>query len=161
MIKVAYITYILKKAVHRMIIHQRTNVYDFNFHLVWVTKYRKAVFINKVYQEEMKQLLLDIADHNNIIVEHLEVMPDHVHMLISFPPKVAPANMVKALKGASAYTWFQRHPETKKQLWRGHLWSPSYFISTIGNVSKEIVAQYIEDQMYKGKGRPRRDSSRH
>ena len=54
---------------------------------------------------------------------------------------------LKALKGASAREWFQQFPETKKELWKGSLWSGSYFVSTVGNVSKEVVMQYVQDQL--------------
>lgn len=140
-----------------MIKHERTNVYDFNFHIVWVTKYRKEVFINDDKANNLKEILLDIAKKHDIEVAHLEVMPDHVHMMISFPPSKTPTNVVKAFKGGSARQWFIQHPETKKLLWGGHLWSSSYFMSTLGNVSKEVVAQYIDSQLtkYNG-GRPRR-----
>lgn len=136
-----------------MLIENRTNVYDFNFHLVFVTKYRKEIFVNEQFRKEMKQILEQIAFNKNVTIEHLEVMPDHVHMLISFPPDIAPSNIVKSLKGTSAREWFKAHPETKKLLWKGHLWSPSFFMSTIGNVSKEVVAKYIENQMLKSIGR--------
>lgn len=140
-----------------MIKYERTNVYDFNFHLVWVTKYRKAVFTTSEKVESLKLILRNIAQRNGIELSHLEVMPDHVHLMISFPPKMTPTSVVKAFKGGSARQWFIQFPETKQQLWGGHLWSPSYFMSTLGNVSKETVAQYIDLQLdkYNG-GRPRR-----
>ena len=140
-----------------MIKYERTNVYDFNFHLVWVTKYRKAIFSTSERVACLKRILQDIADRNGIEIQNLEVMPDHVHLLISFPPKMTPASVVKSFKGGSARNWFTQFPETKQQLWGGHLWAPSYFMSTLGNVSKEAVAQYIDSQLdkYNG-GRPRR-----
>lgn len=84
-------------------------------------------------------------------------MPDHIRMLISFNPKHAPSSIVKTLKGKSARHWFKLHPDTKEQLWGNHLWSPSYFMSTLGNMSKHTVEQYIQNQIkeYNG-GRPRR-----
>jgi len=140
-----------------MIKHERTNIYDFNFHLVWVTKYRKPVFTTNEKANTLKAILQTIAKRNNVDISNLEVMPDHVHMVISFAPKYAPSSIVKAFKGGSAKQWFIKYPETKQMLWGGHLWSPSFFMSTLGNVSKEIVAQYIDSQLdkYNG-GRPRR-----
>lgn len=140
-----------------MIKHERTNVYDFNFHLVWVTKYRKAIFTTPERVSHLKQILQDIASRNGIEIQNLEVMPDHVHLMISFPPKMTPASVVKSFKGGSARQWFSQFPATKQQLWGGHLWAPSYFMSTLGNVSKDVVAQYIDSQLdrYNG-GRPRR-----
>jgi putative transposase len=139
-----------------MLLKERTKVYDFNFHLVWVTKYRKNIFINKRLSNSMIEILKNIADGNGVTIQHIEVMPDHVHMMISFPPDMTPSSVVKSFKGTSARMWFKKYPETKSQLWGGHLWSPSYFMSTLGNVSKEIVTEYIENQVtkYNG-GRPR------
>lgn len=143
-----------------MLIRNRTNVYDFNFHVVIVTKYRKELFNTKEYVNDMKGILYHLAGKINVSIEHLEVMPDHVHLMLSFPPKYSPSEIVKNLKGSSARLWFKQHPETKKQLYGGHLWSPSFFISTIGNVSKRIVSEYIESQMQKSKnGTPLRDLS--
>ena len=139
-----------------MLLKERTKVYDFNFHLIWVTKYRKNIFINKRLSNSMIEILKNIADGNGVTIQHIEVMPDHVHMMISFPPDMTPSSVVKSFKGTSARMWFKKYPETKSQLWGGHLWSPSYFMSTLGNVSKEIVTEYIENQVtkYNG-GRPR------
>ena len=135
----------------KMLIKNRTNVYDFNFHVVFVTKYRKQIFTTDELRNDMKQIINQLAHDRNFTIEHLEVMPDHVHMLISFPPTETPAQVVKALKGASARIWFKKHPETRTLLYKNHLWSPSYFISTIGNVSKRIVSEYIESQMERAK----------
>ncbi|WP_283595209.1 IS200/IS605 family transposase, partial [Limosilactobacillus galli] len=113
------------------------------------TKYRHKTFVTDQLSEEMKQILSSIAKDNNIVIEKMEVMPDHVHVLISFPPSKAPASAIKALKGRSAYIFLKRHPEIKQsQYWGGHLWSPSYYMSTLGNMSKEVVEKYINDQKY-------------
>lgn len=132
-----------------MLVRARTSVTDFNFHLVFVTKYRKAIFNTPDKQNALKQILIEIAKHNDVQIQNMEVMPDHVHLLISFMPKYAASNIVKSFKGTSARMWFKQYPETKQMLWNGHLWSPSFFMSTIGNVSKSIVDEYINDQMKK------------
>lgn len=132
-----------------MLVSKRTSVTDFNFHLVLVTKYRKEVFITPEKHDSMVAILRRIAENKEVTISHLEVMPDHVHMMISFPPKLAPSDVVKSLKGTSAREWFKLYPETKEELWMGHLWTGSFFMSTVGNVSKEIVAEYIENQIQK------------
>ena len=132
-----------------MLVSKRTSVTDFNFHLVLVTKYRKEVFTTPEKHDSMVAILRRIAENKEVTISHLEVMPDHVHMMISFPPKLAPSDVVKSLKGTSAREWFKLYPETKEELWMGHLWTGSFFMSTVGNVSKEIVAEYIENQIQK------------
>lgn len=130
-----------------MLIRRRTSVTDLNFHLVLVTKYRQEIFTTQNYRDDMLTILNSIAINNDVQIQSLEVMPDHVHMLITFHPKVAPSSIVKSFKGASARAWFKLHPETKQLLWKGHLWTDSFYMSTVGNVSKDIVKQYIESQM--------------
>ena len=127
-------------------IETRTCIYDLHFHLVFVTKYRKSVFDTREKQEELKGLFETFAEKNGSEIEAIEIMPDHVHMLLSFPPKLAPSSIVKSFKGASAREWFKLHPEDKVKLYKGHLWSPSFFMSTVGNVSKETVLEYVQNQ---------------
>lgn len=127
-------------------IETRTAVYDFYFHLVFVTKYRKTIFDTKEKQEELKTLLASFAEKNGSTIESVEVMPDHVHLVLSFPPKFAPSSIVKSFKGAAAREWFRFHPEDKKKLYKGHLWSPTFFMQTVGIVSREIVMEYVKNQ---------------
>ena len=138
----------------------RTNLYRTTYHLVWVTKYRKAIFTTLNRREEMMEILSLIAENNDITILESEVMEDHIHLVVSFPPNKSISTVMKALKGASAREWFQQFPETKKELWKGSLWSASYFVSTVGDVSKDVVMQYVQDQLTEfNAGRSRRDSS--
>ncbi len=141
-----------KKTRIKDAIYTRRYVYNFHYHLIWVTKYRNQTFKTETLANEMKKILQQVADDNQIMIEKMEVMPDHVHVLISFPPSKAPASAIKALKGRSAFIFLQRHPEVRQsQYWGGHLWSPSYYMSTLGNMSKEVVEKYINDQKYNAK----------
>ncbi len=85
----------------------------FIFHLVWVTKYRHEAFTTPKLVAEMTDILTKIARLNGVTIEKMEVMPDHIHLLLSFKPKYAPTNVVKAFKGGSARLFFERHPEIK------------------------------------------------
>jgi putative transposase len=128
-------------------IYERNYVYNFHFHLIWVTKYRNPAFTTPALVADMKVILQRIASLNEVTIERMEVMSDHVHLLISFKPKYAPTNIVKALKGASARMFFEKHPEIRAhKFWGGHLWSHSYYKSTLGNMSKDVVERYIENQ---------------
>lgn len=127
-------------------IETRTCIYDFHFYLVFVTKYRKSIFDTKEKQEELRELFESFAEKNGSEIEAIEIMPDYVHMLLSFPPKFAPSSIVKSFKGASAREWFKLHPKDKVKLYKGHLWSPSFFMSTVGNVSKETLLEYVRNQ---------------
>lgn len=128
-------------------IETRTSVYDFHFDLVFVTKYRKLIFDTIEKQEELKTLLASFAQKNGSTIESVEVMPDHVHLVLSFPPKFAPSSIVKSFKGAAAREWFKLYPEDKQKLYKGHLWGPSFLMQTIGIVSQETVNEYVENQL--------------
>lgn len=130
-------------------IETRTCIYDFHFHLVFVTKYRKSIFDTKEKQEELKTLLASFAEKNGSTIESIEVMSDHVHLVLSFPPKFAPSSIVKSFKGAAAREWFKLHPEDKQKLYKGHLWASSFFMQTIGIVSQETAIEYVENQLTK------------
>ena len=131
-------------------IYERGYVYNFHFHLIWVTKYRCPAFTTPELVQDMKDILNKVAELNDITIETMEVMPDHIHLLISFKPKHAPTNIVKAFKGGSARLFFSQHLEIKKKkFWSGHLWSPIYYMSTLGNMSKDVVEKYIQGQYKK------------
>lgn len=131
-------------------VHERHYVYSLHYHLIWVTKYRKPAFTNANLVSEMKELLLYIAKLNEVDVESIEIMPDHVHLLISFKPKTAITDVVKALKGGSGRLFIKNHPELKRdKFWGGHIWSHSYFIASVGDVNREVVQRYIENQYSK------------
>lgn len=127
-------------------IETRTSVYDFHFHLVFVTKYRKSIFDTTEKQEELKTLLVSFAEKNGSTIESAEVTPDHVHLVLSFPPKFAPSSIVKSFKGAAAREWFKLHPENNQKLYKGHLWSPSFFMRTVEVISRETVMEYVKNQ---------------
>lgn len=130
-------------------IETRTSVYDFHFHLVFVTKYRKPIFDTAEKQEELKRLMSSFAEKNGSTIESIEVMSDHVHLVLSFPPKFAPSSIVKSFKGAAAREWFKRHPEDKQKLYKGHLWGPSFFMQTVGVASQDTVMEYVKNQLTK------------
>lgn len=94
----------------------------------------------------MKILLESFTESNGATIESVEIMPDYVHLVISFPPKFAPSSIVKRFKGAAAREWFKLHPEDKGKLYKGHLWSPSFFMRTVGVVSKETIMEYVQNQ---------------
>ena len=101
-------------------------VYNFHYHLILVTRYRHQTFATKKLADEMKYILRMVAKDNEIVIEKMEVMPDYVHVLISFPPSKAPTSAIKALKGRSAFIFLKRHPEIRQsQYWGGHYGLPA------------------------------------
>lgn len=118
------------------------------YHFVWSVKYRRKVLVDEV-ATTTKEVLLTLCEKQGYEVRAIEIMPDHVHLFISVEPKVPLTEVAKAIKGGSARMIFTKHPELRNKLWKGHLWNPSYFVGTAGNVSAETIQRYIENQTLK------------
>ena len=128
--------------------HGRGYVYSLQYHIVWVTKYRKPIFIGEI-ESDVKQYLTDTLKSLDMNVLAMEVMPDHIHLLVGCKPQLRLSDAIKILKGNTARWLFLKHPEIKKQLWGGHLWNPSYFVATVSERSLKQVTDYINFQKEK------------
>jgi len=120
-------------------------VYNINYHIVWCPKYRRGILKDKV-ESFLKSCLQTICETKKWELLEMEVMPDHIHIFISAPPFEAPTDIVKVLKGVTARRLFMEFPDLKKKLWKGSIWSPSYYVGTAGHVSAETIKRYIEEQ---------------
>lgn len=118
-------------------------MYQTAYHVVWCPKYRRSILTGEVART-LDALLGEICSDRGFVVLSKEIQPDHVHLFLSFPPSHSIADVVRLLKGATARKLFVAHPELKDALWDGHLWSPSYYVGTAGNVSAETIRKYIE-----------------
>ena len=128
--------------------HGRGYVYSLQYHIVWCTKYRKQLFVSGL-EEEVKEHLREVADDLQAKIITMEVMPDHIHLLLDCKPQFRPSDAIKIFKGNTARWMFLAHPELKKQLWGGHMWNPSYFIATVSDRSLDQVERYIREQRTK------------
>jgi putative transposase len=127
-------------------VHDRTCVYNINYHLIWCTKYRRRVLSEKI-SERLYELLKEIGDEKGFTVVEAKVAElDHVHCFVSAPPKLSVTTIVKYLKGITGRKLFEQFPEIRQKLWRGELWNHSYYVETIGSVSEENIRRYIEHQ---------------
>jgi putative transposase len=120
-------------------------VYNLNYHIVFCPKYRKQVLVDDI-EVFLKDCFNIIAETNGWKILQMEIMPDHVHIFLSTSVQHSPMMIVKILKGVSGLQLFKKYPALKKKLWDGHLWSPSYYVGTAGNVTSENVKRYIEEQ---------------
>jgi len=118
------------------------------YHFVWIPKYRRDVLVGDV-AEYTRVVLGEILEELECKPLALEVMPDHVHVFALCPPRHSPAYIVNYLKGKSARRIQQRFPELKSKATRGKLWSRSYLVATVGNVTADIVKRYVEEQWEK------------
>ncbi len=126
----------------------RGYVYNLRYHIVWCVKYRKPVIKGEI-EEFIKNDIAATANALGFSVIALECMPDHLHLLISCTPQHYIPDLIKILKGNSARHLFMAHPEVKKLLWDGHLWNPSYFVSSVSDNCAEEIEKYIKSQKIK------------
>ncbi len=137
---------------HKNWISGRTCVYNMGYHIVWSTKYRQQVITGPI-EKRLKQLFNEIAKDFEFEIKEMEVMPDQCQLFVTCHPKKAPSDIVKCLKGITARKLLIEYPVIKKKLWGGHLWNPSYYIGTVGNMSKDVVLRYIQNQKSEGTGK--------
>ena len=123
-------------------------VYETKYHLVWCPKYRKKVLVGDI-KERVKELFYRIAQEFEFEIDRCEVAGDHVHILLSFPPRYSIAKVVGIVKSITAGKIFEEFPAIKKKLWGGHLWEQGYFARTVGEqVTDDVIRRYIEKHSF-------------
>lgn len=119
-------------------------IYDIKYHIIWVTKYRYKVLGGSI-SKRLRELIRQGCDARNITMIQGNIGKDHVHMMISCLPSIAPSKIVQYLKGRSSRLLQDEFIELKKKYWGQHLWSRGYFCATIGSVTEETIRLYIEN----------------
>jgi len=128
----------LKRASHA--------VYVCAYHFVWATKYRKQVITPEI-KESLNDLFRDIAEHYDFEIDTMEFGKDHIHLLISAPPRYSPSQIVNILKSISGREIFKRFPKLRRQYWGGEFWINGYFVKTVGaGLTLEMIRRYIKAQ---------------
>lgn len=121
----------------------RNVVYSCKYHVVWCPKYRRPVLIDGV-DDRLKEICHEVADELHFEIIEMEVMPDHVHMLLEVDPQLGIHRAVKRMKGRSSHDLRQEFPWLRSRI--PTLWTNSYFVSTVGGAPLEAVKRYIENQ---------------
>ena len=121
------------------------SVYCLQFHYVACIKYRRKILDGKI-SERLKEINKSVGKSFGIEIIEQETDKDHIHILFSSKPQIEVSKFVNSLKSVSARLLFREFPEIKKQLYNDHLWSPSYFLATTGQVTLDILKKYVESQ---------------
>jgi len=122
-------------------------VFSLVYHLIIVVKYRKKVFTSKALVSDVKTTFESIAKDFDVEVVEQECGVDHVHVLFRAKPTLDITKFINILKGHSSRAIRKRHRSfLQDKLWGDSFWSPSYFIATTGNVTIDILKQYVEQQ---------------
>ncbi len=118
-------------------------VYSCKYHVVWCPKYRRKVLVDDV-EVRLKELLKETCAELNVEIIEMEIMPDHVHLLLEVDPQFGIHRAVKAMKGHSSRVLRSEFRSLRTRL--PSLWTNSYFVSTVGGASLSVIKQYIENQ---------------
>ena len=121
------------------------SVYDLKYHIVWITKYRKPIMRGAIGRR-VRELIRQTCASLEVYIVKGHVAQDHVHLLVSVPPNQSVSELVKRLKGRSSRKMLQEYDELRREFWGRHLWARGYFAASTGNVTDEIIAEYIEKQ---------------
>ena len=116
-----------------------------HLHLVWITKYRKPVLQGDV-AFRLRDLIREICRAEKVEILKGHVSPDHVHVFVSLPPQVTISRLVQKIKGKTSHKLLAEFRHLRKQYWGRHIWARGYFCCSSGNVTDDMIKQYIEQQ---------------
>jgi len=120
-------------------------IYDVKYHVVWITKYRKPVLVEEIGRR-VREVIRRICTSLDVEIIKGNIRRDHVHLLVSVPPTLAVSKLVQRMKGVTSRILLQENRGLNKAFWGRHLWSRGYFVASVGDVTEEVIARYIEDQ---------------
>ena len=119
--------------------------YDIKYHLVWITKYRKPVLTSRI-AVRTRDLIRLVCKNNETEILSGHVSKDHIHLLVSAPPYLSVSKLVQYIKGYSSRKLLMEYKELSKIFWGQHLWARGYFAASSGNVTDEVILEYIQKQ---------------
>ncbi len=118
--------------------------WECKYHIVFIPKYRKKVIFGKI-RRELGEVFHSLARQRESLIEEGHMMPDHVHMMISIPPKYAVSQVVGFIKGKSAIHIARRYSGRQRNYVGQHFWARGYFVSTVGR-DEQVIREYIRRQ---------------
>lgn len=118
-------------------------VYSCKYHIVWCPKYRRKVLVGCI-ATRLKELLIETCANINVDIIEMEIMPDHVHLLLAVDPQFGVHKAIKSMKGITSKVLCSEFHELKSKL--PTLWTNSYFVCTVGGVTLDVIKQYIANQ---------------
>ena len=127
---------------YRLGSHTKT---DMKVHIVWVPKYRKRVLTGQV-AIRVRDILRQIAMEHEMEIISGKIVPDHVHVFVSYRPDMPVSKIVQYLKGISSRVLMQEFAHIRKNFWGRHFWARGYLAVSSGNITDEAIQKYIEDQ---------------
>ena len=126
-------------------------VFYHRYHIVWITKYRYRVLRGEL-RERVRDIIRQVCAELGVTIHKGILSTDHVHMLVSVPPQHAISDVVRRVKGRSSRKIQQEFPTIRKRYWGCHFWARGYFCTTSGNITDDVILQYLEAHSAKPTG---------
>ena len=117
--------------------------YHHRYHIVWVPKYRFKVLRGAI-RERVREIARQVCGEMGVKIVSGVLSTDHVHMFVEIPPHISVSQFVQRVKGRSSRKVQQEFPELKKQYWGCHFWARGYFCTTSGNITDDIIMEYLK-----------------
>ena len=114
------------------------------YHIVFTLKYRRKIIYNQ-YKESLRDILRELCQYKGVEILEGHLMPDHVHMLVSIPPKISVSSFMGYLKGKSALMIFDKHANLKYKFGNRHFGSEGHYVNTVG-LNEATIKRYIREQ---------------
>ena len=121
------------------------STYDLKYHLVWITKYRKQV-LEGIIGNRVREIVREICRTQEVDIIRGHVSKDHVHLFVSVPPHLAVSKLMQYLKGKTSRKLLMEYSGIRKQFWGRHIWARGYFAASSGNITDEVIMEYIRNQ---------------
>jgi putative transposase len=112
---------------------------------VWITKYRRPILTEEV-AIRIRELVREICLGNEVQILKGHISRDHVHLFVSVPPSLSPSKLMQYIKGKTSRKVLMEFPHIRKRYWGGHIWGRGSFVVSSGNVTDEVIMEYIESQ---------------
>ena len=119
--------------------------WECKYHIVFAPKYRRQIIYGKIKQD-IGQMIRKLCEYKGVEIIEAEACKDHIHMLISLPPKYSVSQFMGYLKGKSSLMIFEKYANLKYKYGNRHFWCRGYYVSTVGK-NKKAIAQYIRNQL--------------
>ena len=114
------------------------------YHIVFTPKYRRKIIYNQ-YKESIRDIIRQLCRYKGIEIIEGEIMIDHIHLLVSIPPKYSVSSVMGYIKGKSALMIFDKHSNLKYKFGNRHFWAEGYYVSTVG-LNENTIKKYIREQ---------------
>lgn len=126
-------------------------VFYHRYHVVWATKYRYDVLRGEIRQR-VRDIIRQVCAELGVTIVKGVLSRDHVHMFVSVPPQLAVSELMRRVKGRSSRKIQQEFPALRKRYWGCHFWARGYFSTTSGNITDDVILQYLEQHIVKPTG---------